>query len=151
MRAASSWVEAAECPCLRRGAVAHPTFCGILSHALCLHSLHSHWLWPCCTTAALNAQACAEVASARQQLHLLEAEGDGARIRAAAEAQATDTGRSSLARERAAVEEQRRGVEELLRQLEAREDAIAQVRLWARSRCPSEALTYACPSQMGRP
>lgn len=65
--------------------------------------------------------------AAKQQLQSLEAEVDGARIRAAAERQAADTGRSSLARERAALEEQRRGVAEMLRQLEAREDALAQV------------------------
>jgi hypothetical protein len=67
------------------------------------------------------------VAAARQQLQLLQAELDGARIRAAAERQAADTGRGSLAREAAAAEQQRRAAAELLRQLEAREDALGQV------------------------
>jgi len=66
------------------------------------------------------------VSAAKQQLQLLQAELDGVRIRIAAEHQAADTGRSSFARERAAMEEQRHGASELLRQLEAREDALAQ-------------------------
>jgi hypothetical protein len=57
----------------------------------------------------------------------LEAELDATRVRASAEQQAADSGRSSLARERAALEEQRRGAAEVLRQLEAREDSLAQV------------------------
>lgn len=57
----------------------------------------------------------------------LEAELDAAQTRLTAEQQAAESGRSSFARERAVADEQRRGVMEQLRQLQAREEALAQV------------------------
>lgn len=68
-----------------------------------------------------------DVDHARQQLQRLEAEIDGARIRASAEQQVWESGKMSLEREKASAEEHRRAMAEMLRQLESREDAITQV------------------------
>jgi hypothetical protein len=90
----------------------------------CFPAAHAHTL-PLTRT---SRQALADVAAAQRQLALLDAELDSARARGTAEARAADAGRGAAARERALAEEQRAAAAALLRQLEAREDAVAQVR-----------------------
>jgi hypothetical protein len=65
------------------------------------------------------------VEAAKKQLLLLDAEAEGARIRAAAVTEAAQGVASSTSRQQAALEEQRAALGELLRQLEAREDGVA--------------------------
>lgn len=63
--------------------------------------------------------------AAKKQLLLLDAEAEGARIRAAAVTEAAQGVATSTSRQQAALEEQRAALGELLRQLEAREDGVA--------------------------
>jgi hypothetical protein len=65
------------------------------------------------------------VEAAKKQLLLLDAEAEGARIRAAAVTEAAQGVATSTSRQQAALEEQRAALGELLRQLEAREDGVA--------------------------
>ena len=73
-------------------------------------------------------QALAEVDAAKKQLLLLDAEAQGSRIKKAAVDEAAEGLAASSSRQAAALEEQRAALGELLRQLEAREDAVSQVR-----------------------
>jgi hypothetical protein len=76
---------------------------------------------------AFMCQALAEVEGAKKQLLLLDAEAQGARIKKAAVDEAAEGLAASSSRQAAALEEQRAALGELLRQLEAREDAVSQV------------------------
>eukprot|EP00775_Hariotina_reticulata_P005759 gene5759-5999_t len=71
-------------------------------------------------------QALAAAEAARQQLVLLDAEAEGARIRGDAEVQAAQAARSSVAREAAALAEQKAAVTATVSQLEQREESLVQ-------------------------